>query len=56
MALESLCGFKSGGLLFSKFGNLSETEDDIDAHTPNMKDNMKLMMPPALDVRTHFYY
>jgi hypothetical protein len=52
MALESLCGFKTGGPMFSNFGALSETEDDIDAHAPNFKDHMKLMLPPSLDVRS----
>jgi hypothetical protein len=52
MALESLCGFSSpwgsGGGLFSKFGALGADEDDIDAHTPNMKDgnHMNLLLPP----------
>jgi len=50
MALESLCGFKAGGPAFSTFGDMSESENDIDAHTPNFKNCMKLMLPPSMNI------
>jgi len=54
MALEKFCGFDVNQPLFSKYSSFSDKEEDIYAYTANFKDNTKIMLPPSVDVSTHF--